>query len=236
MKIEVFAICYNEEKLLPYFLRHYSSFCDLITIYDNESTDSSPAICKKNPKVSLISYGTNNEIRDDIYLDIKNACWKKSDADWVIICDMDEFVYHPKLKTILNLMDHITAITPEMYNMYSEKFPTTKGQIYEEVNLGFPGGGKLNLFRPGELKEINYSPGCHIAQPEGNVTVSQWTGIKTLHFRYLSKEYVIGRNSAYYARLSKQNKENGWGFHYGFDPTEVAAHFDEHLALSIKVV
>jgi glycosyltransferase involved in cell wall biosynthesis len=236
MKIEVFAICYNEELLLPYFLRHYSSFCDEITIFDNQSTDSGPALCRANPKVNLISYDTSNEIRDDIYLEIKNNCWKKSDADWVIICDMDEFVYHPDIKTILTHMGEVTAISPEWFNMYSRRFPETEGQIYEEVSLGTPGGPKLNLFRPGELKEINYSPGCHIAQPEGNVLVSQWTGIKTLHFRYLSKEFVLSRNAVSFARLSQQNKENGWGFHYGFDPSAVAEDFDIQLALSTKVI
>jgi hypothetical protein len=236
MKIEVFAICYNEEKLLPYFLRHYSSFCDEITIYDNQSNDSSKKIIKLNPITNLVSYDTNKEIRDDIYLEIKNNCWKKSKADWVIICDIDEFVYHPDIRDILSHMDHITAITPEWFNMYSAKFPVTKEQIYTEVNLGMSGGAKLNLFRPDQLTEINYSPGCHACYPEGNVMLSQWTGIKTLHFRYLSKEFVLSRNASYFARLSQQNKDNGWGFHYGFDPKIVSEHFESNLKLSTKVI
>lgn len=236
MKIEVFAICYNEEKLLPYFLRHYSTFCDAITIYDNQSTDSSQKIIDSNPITNLISYDTGNEIRDDIYLEIKNNCWKKSKADWVIICDIDEFVYHTYIRDILAHMDHITAITPEWFNMFSEKFPVTKRQIYTEVNRGMSGGAKLNLFRPGELTEINYGPGCHACHPEGNVMLSQWTGIKTLHFRYLSKEFVLSRNASYFARLSQQNKDNGWGFHYGFDPKDVTEHFESNLKLSSKVI
>jgi hypothetical protein len=236
MKIEVFAICYNEEKLLPYFLRHYSSFCDHITIFDNQSTDSGPAICKANPKVHLMSYDTNNEIRDDIYLEIKNNCWKNSDADWVIICDIDEFVYHPDIRMLLQHMDEVTSIRPNMYNMYSLKFPTTDEQIYTEVYLGVPGGAKLNLFRPDQLIEINYDPGCHIAKPEGNSITSEWTGIKTLHYRYLSKEYVLSRNSSYYSRLSKINKENGWGYHYGFDGEKVSKDFDQQYKQATKII
>jgi glycosyltransferase involved in cell wall biosynthesis len=236
MKIEVYAICYNEEKLLPYFLRHYSSFCDEITIFDNQSTDSGPSLCRKNPKVNLISYDTSGEIRDDIYLEIKNNCWKRSDANWVIICDIDEFVYHPEIRSILSLMDQVTAITPGLFNMYSAKFPTTKKQIYEEVDLGVPAGDKLNIFRPDQIEEINYDPGCHDCHPKGNVNISAWTGIKTLHFRYLSKQYVLDRNAFYFARLSKQNKENGWGFHYGFSSEIVSDYFDKQFKLVTKVV
>lgn len=236
MKINVYAICYNEEKLLPYFLRHYSSFCDEITIFDNYSTDSSVKIMAQSPKTNMIKYATDNEIRDDIYLDIKNNCWKGADADWVIICDIDEFVYHPDIRNILAQMDHITAITPDWFNMFSANFPITKGQIYEEVNLGMSGGAKLNIFRPYELTEINYDPGCHACHPQGNVMLSQWTGIKTLHYRYLSKEFILQRNASYYARLSQQNKDNGWGFHYGFDPELVTEHFESNLKLATKVI
>ena len=30
MKIWAYAICWNEEKILPYYLRHYEKFCDKI--------------------------------------------------------------------------------------------------------------------------------------------------------------------------------------------------------------
>jgi len=235
MKIEVFAICYNEERLLPYFLRHYSSFCDEITIYDNQSTDSGPALCKANPKVHLISYDTSNEIRDDIYLQIKNNCWKRTNADWVIICDIDELVYNPHIREYLEETEY-TAILPSMFNMYSEKFPTTPGQIYDEVNKGVPCGPKLNLFKPSDIKEINYDPGCHIAHPEGNVTVDKNSDIITLHMRYLSKEYLIERNRMSYQRLSKVNKKMGWGVHYGFPIEELKQQFDKEFLLTTKVI
>jgi glycosyltransferase involved in cell wall biosynthesis len=46
MKVGLTAPCFNEERFLPYFLRHYSTFCDKIFIFDNCSTDKSKEIIK----------------------------------------------------------------------------------------------------------------------------------------------------------------------------------------------
>jgi glycosyltransferase involved in cell wall biosynthesis len=49
MKIWAYAICWNEEVMLPYYLKHYEKFCEKIIIYDNMSTDNSRNIIKNHP-------------------------------------------------------------------------------------------------------------------------------------------------------------------------------------------
>jgi len=91
--IEIFTICYNEEIILQKFIDHYRTRfpnCE-ITIYDNMSTDNSRQIAIKNG-CKVLEYDSNNEIRDDLYLEIKNNCWKQAKTDWVLICDTDEFL------------------------------------------------------------------------------------------------------------------------------------------------
>jgi glycosyltransferase involved in cell wall biosynthesis len=235
MKIEVYVICYNEEVMLPYFLRHYSEFCDRIIVYDNYSTDRTEEICKQNPKVEVRKYDSGNQIRDDIYLQIKNNCWKDSEADWVIVVDMDEFVYHENIVGVLE-STWATVIEPPMFNMISEKLPKGAGQIYDEVKFGLPGGAKRNMFRPGEIREINYEPGCHGATPEGNIIFEEGTKIKTLHFRYLSKQYLIDRNALSNKRLSEVNKKMGWGVHYKTPAEELSAEFDSLLKQAVQII
>ena len=235
MKIESYAICYNEEALLPYYLRHYSQFCDQITIFDNYSTDRSEEICRSNRKVKLIKYDTGNQIRDDIYLQIKNNCWKQSDASWVIVGDIDELVYHPNIRNVL-FNTWATIITPKMFNMYSEVFPTTTGQIYEEVRTGIPCGSKTNLFKPKAVSNINYDPGCHVAHPEGTIIYDEDLGIKTFHMRYLSKEWVLERTAQSRARLSDLNKKLGWGVHYQATPDEISEQFDNEFKQAKRVI
>ena len=62
MKIHAYIIAYNEEKLLPFTLDYYSTFCEKIFVYDNMSTDSSDNIYKKYPKVTVVKWDSNNEI------------------------------------------------------------------------------------------------------------------------------------------------------------------------------
>jgi glycosyltransferase involved in cell wall biosynthesis len=238
MKIEVYAICYNEEKMLPYFIRHYSQFANII-IYDNYSTDKSEEIAIKGG-AKVIKYDSNGELRDDIYLQIKNNCWKSSKADWAIVGDCDEFVYHPNLINVLENTDS-TAYDLKMYNMYSLKFPTTSGQIYDEVKMGVArekigSPGKMLLFKPSEITDINYSPGCHSAKPKGNVKINAASDIKFLHMRYLSKEYLINRYAEYNKRLSNINKQHDWGGEYQYSVNRLSSDFDNQIRKIIKVI
>ena len=67
----VITICWNESPLLKYFLDYYS-FATKIIIFDNMSSDNSVEIMKGYNNVEICSYNTNEQIRDDIYIEIKN--------------------------------------------------------------------------------------------------------------------------------------------------------------------
>jgi len=237
MKIDLFAICYNEEIMLPYFLKHYSKFCDNITIYDNMSTDSSREIMKKYG-VNIKTYDSNNQIRDDLYLEIKNNCWKKSDADWVIVCDADEFLYN---KTFLKNLDKTkgTIIRPEGCQMVSEKLPVGDGQIYDEIKTGFLDStySKPCLFKPKEIKECNFGPGAHSMHgAKGNIIYDEESGIKLLHYHFISREYVINRHTIFGKRLSQKNWRKGWGLKYAKPAEWHGIEFDKKIKKSFKIL
>jgi len=233
MKIEVYAVCYNEERLLPYFLRHYSQFAD-VCVYDNYSTDKSAQIIQ-SAGAKVIEFDSDGEFREDILVDIRNNCWKDSKADWVIIVDIDEFVYHKNLPQALENISG-TVIMPRMFNMYSDVFPLTEGQIYEEVVMGTDTTSKMNLFRPLEIKAMNYDAGCHNAKPEGNFVLNINSDIIALHFRYLSPEYVIWRNYTTNLRQSSVNRKNGWNWHFAEKAESVLTNFRDTKPRLIKVV
>ena len=48
MKIACYTITYNEELMLPHFIKHYKQFCDKIVVYDNMSTDRTKEIALDN--------------------------------------------------------------------------------------------------------------------------------------------------------------------------------------------
>lgn len=235
MNIEVFAICYNEEIMLPYFLRHYSQMASKITIYDNYSTDRSEEICRSFEKVKVIKFDSGNQIRDDIYLQIKNNCWKGSKADWVIVCDIDEIVVELNAPTPI---DDYTVIMPDWYEMVSDRLPSTEDQIYREINEGVCQGqiSKCLVFCPDKIKEINYHPGAHGIDAAGDVRVLHTSQMGILHYKYLSPEYVIERHRLFQSRLSKINIEMKWGVHYNNSAEEIRGRWKELWEKRVRII
>jgi len=231
MKIKVYAICWNEEVIAPYFLRHYKKYTSEIVIYDNMSTDST---CEILRSCEIRKYDTNEKIRDDIYLSIKNEAWKEtrdSEVDWVIVCDMDEFVYSTDLLNTLRKAkeDGYTIIKPQGYSMIGDNIPIANGMIYDEIPTGVKDNNysKLCIFNPNSISEINYAPGCHDAQVCGDVNVLLSSNIKLLHYNYISLDYAINRYSTYETRLSEENLRNGWGTHYQYKKDIIIREYEQ---------
>jgi glycosyltransferase involved in cell wall biosynthesis len=234
--IEVHCLLHNEAPILPYFIRHYQRFAD-IYFYESDSTDESPEIARKL-SCNIIPLPTNNEANDAIFTAMKNNCWKSSTADWVIVCDTDEFVYHPDLLHVLERTE-ATIFKPPEWRMFSDKFPTTPGQIYDEVKYGvpgFPGHNKMILFRSSEIREMNYTAGCHDASPSGNVRICTKTDILTLHFHDLGLDYRIKRNEYLGSRLSSINRERGWGIHTTWSRETVTQNFNNDMRSVQRVI
>lgn len=217
MKIDVYTVCWNEEIRLPYFLRHYEQFANNIVVFDNESSDGSRKMVEDHPKGILKTYSSNGQIRDDLYLQIKNNVWKTDKtADWVIIVDVDELFY---AKDIIKFLENAekneyTIIKPKGLKFWSENSPTTSGQIYEEIYMAKECLTKMCCFRPKEIQEINYLPGCHNANPTGNVKILETSMAYFLHFHFIGKEFIDKRREQYKARLSEWNKKYDLGTHY----------------------
>ncbi len=237
MNIDIYTTCYNEEIILPYFLRHYKQFARNITVYDNMSTDNSAKILSETTDVEVIKFDTKNRFEEQVLIDIRNTCWKNSDADWVIICDTDELIYHPD---ILNVLKNTNAnhIITEGYEMMSENLPTTNGQIYEELKCGYfkPDYSKPCLFKPSQIKDINFAPGSHTAKPEGNVISINDSGIKLLHYKYLNRDVLIKKYAHYAIRQSNHMKAMGWGNYQQWTPSVLNKQFDDWLKISTNII
>lgn len=241
VKLHLYTICWNEEKMLPHFLKYYAAFCEKICVYDNFSTDKTAEICAAFPNVEVFEYDSGNEIRDDIYLKIKNEVWKKSrgEADFVIVCDVDEFIYHENLDGFLSgaKSNGISVMRCEGYNMISDKFPAADKNIFEEVQEGVRSINfdKACVFDPFLVEEINYSPGAHGCFPVGKIKYSDHE-LKLLHFKYLDLNYILLRYKEFGTRLSKFNRANSLGHHYLFSSFRIKKEFRQIWAKRKKLL
>lgn len=242
MKIHVYAICWNEEVLLPYFLRHYESMAEKIVIYDNISNDGSIQIINSHPLAHAIPYDTNHTIRDDVYLEIKNNAWKESRgvADFVIVCDIDEFLYHTDLNAFLkkHRAEGYILFKTNGYLMVGSAIPTGDGMIYEEIDRGVPDkwSCKCALFDPEAVQEINYTPGSHGSSAIGNGKILTDPGLKLLHYKYLGLEYSLTRKEQLKKRLSQINKEKGWGKHFDCTDEYYTNFYKQLMAEAEKIL
>ena len=167
---------------------------------------------------------------DKIQNDAREICWKNSTADWVIVCDMDEFLYH---ENILELLDttQATIVRSVAYQMLS---------IEEDLCVNVKEGtrdtlyDKCILFRPDKITQMNWGPGCHNCDPTGDRVYLNNT-IKLLHFSLIGKDRIKKRYAEYEKRLSDNQKAHGWGNHYQITTEESNKRFDDYYGKREKV-
>lgn len=216
MKIHIHSVIYNEEVMLPYFLRHYEKFVDKIFLRIQPSTDNTLRIAKAHPKVVIVDYKTEYAGGKDYYnimdlMEVRNNDWKNysnsTNCDWVINVDCDEFLYHPSIINILEGYRKRGVTIPKTlgYQMYSETPPTTTGQIYDEIKKGFPSilYAKKVIIHPDI--DPNYSPGSHQCVPRGDVVESEFADLMLLHY----SKVIFGKQALIDLWLSRLARNRG---------------------------
>ena len=213
MTVEAFIICWNREDTIHLTIKHYLKLGRVI-LYDNFSDDRTREIAE-SLGAEVRMFGVAGQLDDQAYIDVKNHCWKHSQADYVIVVDEDEILYHPHLDLFLaNALDNgCTILRPQGFNIHSDEMPVSdwleikRGENNENYS-------KSCVFRPLHIKEIGYRWGCHACRPMGNIVYGP-AGLHLLHYRDVGGvDRLIERHRLYQGRLSEFNKKFNLGHHY----------------------
>jgi len=175
----IYTLTYNCKDMAPHFWYHHRK-ADRIIVYDNGSTDGTPDYFEGRPNVEVRHYhgSTDHKLRDDIHAEIKNTCWKEAigKADWVVVMDFDEFLYHPKLdeKLAEYKKDGVSIPLASAYEMIAPLFPAAPVYLTDVVKFGRRNDlySKLIIFDPNKVQNISYGPGGHNARPTGEIKFS----------------------------------------------------------------
>ena len=137
IRVHLYALCWNEARMLPFFFRHYDAIVDRYFIFDNGSIDGSLEILGSHRKVTLEHFTVEGPSFVFAAQKFYNQCWKasRSQADWAIVCNIDEHLYHRDLREYLRecRRNNYTLIIPEGYQMISEEFPSGDQPLYLQV-------------------------------------------------------------------------------------------------------
>jgi glycosyltransferase involved in cell wall biosynthesis len=175
MKVWAYVIAWNEELMLPYYLRHYSTFCDKIIVYDNMSTDSTRMIAESyGDLVEVVPFDSGEEFNDYVHIELKRNSLKnaKGNADFVILCDCDEFVFHKDIRSFLNDNKDCSVFYPAGFQMISDDFPKDlEGQLYDYVQWGEPSPWytKPMIINLNVIDDVNWVEGAHELDPNLNL-------------------------------------------------------------------
>ena len=236
--VDVFTMGYNEEKILPHFIKHYKQFCRNITFYNNCSTDNSVDICKSNG-VEVIDTGLD-EINELEYIRVKQNSYLNSKADFVVVVDTDEFVYHPDILKLLKYYKEQSITLPKVrgYTKATDDGYPTEGLLTDKVKTGIVAinYAKRCIFDP--RLRMGWGIGMHsLISCNGPVKESEQQDISILHYKFLDREETHKRKLDYANRISQFNKNNSFATHYfKYDRNETENWFQEHVNKAIIMI
>lgn len=210
----LYCILRNEAKIIGYFLRHYTPWVSKLIFYDDKSDDGTREIIRACPKAELRDWEGTPGIVDDEFLEFANEQWKEArgKTDWVAWVDADEFLYHPNIDGVLRRYWAQDVEVPQIegFTMVSDHFPTTEGQIYDEIKTGFRDGvwDKKAIFRV----HMHWNVGRHsINFNYFNPKSSPEAEIKLLHYRCLGMDYLRWRHQRNWERVPERCRRQNLG-------------------------
>ncbi len=238
MRIELYTNTWNERRMLPFFLDHYEAWVDRFVVFDDGSDDGTAEVLARHPKVDLRPYPPKGNSFVLATLQLWQNVWKESRgrADWVIVTNVDEFLYHPDgMRDYLERCsaDGVTMLHPLGYAMVGRAFPAEPRGLVSALRRGVPmyGHDKRQVFVPDAISEIHFEPGRHRARPAGVVREPRVPEAKLLHYKYVDPEgYLIPRQRALGARLLPGDLARGLGAQYA---SADAIHLDSFAFLEM---
>ena len=242
MRVHLYTICWNEERMLPFFFRHYDPLIERYVFYDDGSSDSTLEILRRHPSVDVRRF---ERIRHDSFVlsaqMLLDEMWKESrgSCDWVVVTAVDEHLHHANVFGYLAdaKQNGITAIPALGYEMVSADFPDTHNHLALTVTRGAPSRfmSKLSIFNPNAIEETHFTVGHHEARPTGDVRYPERDELINLHFKWMGLDYVRSRYALLRTGLGPHDRAKGFGFQYAFSDTEVQRFMEKLVRDAIDV-
>ena len=247
--VHVYSLCRNEAAMIPWFVAHYSAFAERIVVYDNGSTDGSPDLLSSYPNVTVRSFDTGGLFDEVAMTELRNRMWRESRglADFVVVCDMDEFLFHPRIRGLLAAMKEAgkTILQPVGAQMVSETFPAWRPglrltDLLRNGVLSVPGTRGWNrskqvLFAPDRV-DMRFGYGSHRCRPRGTVDRHCSVRARLLHYDLVGRDRLFDKMRENRGRTDPRTSMRGLGWHYAMPEQMRLEQFERLLRRARPVV
>jgi len=206
------------------------------------SSDNTLQILAQHPRVELNRFlraDPDSFVRSEQTL--SNQCWKESrgHADWVIVTDIDEHLFHPAITKYLSdaAVAGVTLIPALGFQMITNDLPQEKEILSQRYLNGAPWSNmmKCSIFDPLRINEINYSEGRHVADPYGHLCLPERDVLLLLHYKYLNLIRTHKRHQVLKDRLGSTDLQNGWGHKYLWSLNQLQEDWRDTLERAVDI-
>jgi len=227
MKISCLTMAYNEELIMPYFLKHYENLDEIRVLYETDSNDSTRDILNR-PNVKIVDCHIEQGINDIEKAKLINRELSGMDSDWVYVLDTDEFVFpfgNEEAKSFFKRQKDYNVVVAAMYQVYRHKtdldlnplLPPIPQRVHGDPDL-YSTVQEINrdcnwhyvkpcIVRPG----VNFLPGNHETIGEFSTSPDTFTGA---HWQMADPSIALHRRLQRKARISPENRKRLMGFQH----------------------
>ena len=251
MLVAPLVMIYNEQKILPFFLKHYEHLPAIHVLFETDSDDRSYEILTAHPKVRIHKVHVPGGIDDVEKVKVVNR-WIRTlnAADWLYVVDSDEFIFPAKKEDDAYFLARQEAsgynvVMSFMYQVYRHKTDADLDAAKRPIPQRMHGDPDLfstkqepnrdcnaHYIKPIVIKPtsgIQFSPGNHLILDSAQVTLScdDYVGA---HWQMADPELALDRRLKRKARMSENNRRHAMGFqHWNVTERYIVDECQKHL-------
>jgi len=226
---------YNEEKILPYFLKHYEHLDEIHVLFETDSDDASYEILRAHPKVKIEKVHIAGGIDDVEKVRIMNAAIRaRHNIDWLYVLDSDELIFPAKKEDDAHFLSRQAALGHDvvlafMYQVYRHETDadldpsrppipqrlhgdpdifSTKQEPNRDCNAHYI---KMIVIQP--ASNVQYGPGNHVILENSKLSISPEHFIGA-HWQMADVTLALDRRMKRKARMSENNRRYMMGFQH----------------------
>lgn len=184
-------------------------------------------------------------MNEDFLTYIRNNCWKNSNADFVMMTDLDEVFYAKDIIAELKTLKEQDAavIACKWYALIGDSVPEydEKLLLHQQIGKGYlqhinhrqgqEAFGKLQLFNPKKVTSMTYSVGMHLAFPDAPITFNE--NIYQFHFdKGFGADYKIQKRRELWQRLGYEQKLKGYCLEYGWEESKIRDEYENNKRIA----